>query len=97
MGQTIEIIEARRVGDVIVVSTDRTLGGQEGEAHTRDTPLANTFPGRLAGRLFEADPAIEHVGVQSNVVSIRRAGGWDDNATAVAEDVIARFFRYYPD
>jgi hypothetical protein len=97
MGQTIEISQARRVGDVLVVTTDRTLGGQEGEALTRDTPSTATFPGRLAARLFEADPAIEHVGVQSNVVSIRRAGGWDEAAAAVAEDVIARFFRYYPD
>lgn len=97
MGQTIEINRTVTVDEVLVVATDRSLAGQDGEVYFPDSEPADTFPARLAGRLFEADPAIRHVHVMSNVVTVSRSGGWDSEATAAAQEVITRFFRYYPD
>jgi hypothetical protein len=98
MGQTIEINGRRRIGDVLVIDTDRSLTGQEGEAYTPGyTTESSTFPARLAERLFEADANIDRVHVLSNAVSIKRSGGWDDADAASAADVVARFFRFYPD
>lgn len=98
MGQTIEINSARRIGDVLVIDTDRSLTGQDGESYLRGvTSEATTFPAGLATRLFEADPSVEGVYVLSNVVSVRRRGGWDDPSATTSTDAVARFFRFYED
>ncbi len=98
MGQTIVINGTRRIGEVLVIDTDRSLTGQEGEAYTPGyTTKSSTFPARLSERLFEADPNIDRVHVLSNAVSIKRSGGWTDQDAQSVADVVAHFFRFYPD
>lgn len=98
MGQTIEINRARRIGDILVIDTNRSLAGQDGEAYTPGyTTTSLTFPARLAERLFEADADIDRVHVMSNAVSVSRSGGWDDAAQAGTQQVVTAFFRFYPD
>ncbi len=96
MGQTIEINGSRRIGDVLIIDTDRSLTGQDAEAYTPGyTTESTTFPARLSERLFEADADIDRVHVLSNAISIKRSGGWDDEAADTAADVVASFFRFY--
>jgi hypothetical protein len=98
MGQTIEINGSRRIGDALVIDTDRTLAGQDGEAYTPGyTAASDTFPARLAERLFEADLDIDRVHVMSNAVTIIRSGGWSPEAQSQAEEIVIRFFRFYED
>lgn len=98
MGQTIEINHARRIGDVLIVATDRSLAGQDGEAYTPGhTAQAATFPARLAERLFGLDPDIDRVHVMSNAVTVTRSGGWTDEAQTALSEAVSRFFRFYPD
>lgn len=94
MGQTIEINKTTTIGDMLIVDTDRSLTGQTGNSFVRDGDHGD-FDGQLAARLFEADPAIDHVHVLSNTATIRRSGGWDDGAIATASELITRFFRFY--
>lgn len=102
MGQLIEIDQVVQLGDVILISTDRSLSGQDGETYRPNTDVANsdvstnpTFPAKLSVRLFESDPKIEHVYVMSNTVSIGRTGGWDVSAIEGARQVVSNFFRFY--
>ena len=97
MGQTIQIRDANVVGDMLLVSTDRSLTGQDGETYTpADSITADAiFPAQLALRLFQSDPSIDHVYVMSNVLSIRRPGGWDEAGIASTRDVVASFFLFY--
>lgn len=98
MGQTIEINGSRRIGDVLIIDTDRSLTGQDAEAYTPGyTTESTSFPARLAERLFEADADIDRVHVLSNAVSIKRSGGWEDSSAEAAAGVVAGFFRFYPD
>lgn len=98
MGQTIVINRTHRIGDVLLIDTDRSITGQEGEAYTPGyTTQSSTFPARLSERLFEADPNIDRVHVMSNAVSIKRSGGWTDEAARSINDVVTGFFRFYPD
>lgn len=98
MGQTIEINGIRTIGDVLVIDTDRSLAGQDGEAYTPGyTTTSTTFPARLAERLFEADGGIDRVFVMSNAVTIRRQGGWTEETTDTAAGTVSRFFRFYED
>jgi hypothetical protein len=62
MGQTIQIWDANVVADMLLVSTDRSLTGQDGETYTPDDPTSSEaiFPVQLASRLFQADPSIDH-------------------------------------
>lgn len=97
MGQLIEIDQTVQLGDVLMISTDRSLGGQDGETYRPDSDVgpSPTFPAKLALRLFDSDPKIEHVYVMSNTVSIGRPGGWDDAATESARQVVSHFFTFY--
>lgn len=96
MGQTIEIDRALRVGDSLVVICDRSLAGQEGEAYTPGTTAGiDTWPAKLAERLFAADGDIQRVHVMSNAVTITRSGGWTPEAEENASAVVRDFFRYY--
>lgn len=99
MGQAIVINRSVVVDGVLVVDTDRSLTGQDGEAFTgaAPTPAGADAPARLAARLFEMDPAIDHVFVVSNTVTLRRAGGWPEHAVDRACAVIAGLFRIYPE
>lgn len=98
MGQTIEINGSRRIGDVLVIDTNRSLAGQDGEAYRPgQTTMSSTFPARLAERLFEVDPNIDRVHVMSNAVSIQRDGGWNDEVETAIHAIVERFFRHYDD
>ena len=97
MGQPIEVTYGT-VEDVLLITADRSLTGQDGVAYasSAEAEADDRFPGRLASRLFAADPAIDHVFVASNQVVVRRLGGWDDSvesATGTVED----FFLHYRD
>ncbi|MDX1448375.1 MAG: hypothetical protein R3246_04860 [Acidimicrobiia bacterium] len=99
MGQTIEINKTTVIDRVLMIDTDRTLAGQDGEAYgtVEAARRSTTFPAKLAARILEADPAADHVFVMSNQVSVRRPGGWDDAAVAAVAGLVSDFFRIYPD
>lgn len=99
MGQTIEINRTTVIDKILMIDTDRTLAGQDGEAYggLEAAKRSETFPGRLAVRIFEIDPDIDHVFVMSNQVSLRRFAGWSDAQTATTAEIVAEFFRVYPD
>jgi hypothetical protein len=107
LGQLIEIDQVVQLGDVLLISTDRSLSGQDGETYRPIIDVGSddvassevgdnpTFPAKLSVRLFESDPKIEHVYVMSNTVSIGRTGGWDETAIEGARQVVSTFFRFY--
>ncbi len=88
------------VGDVTMFDTDRSITGQDGSGFERpeDLPeVADAIPEDLAVRIFRADPAVDHVFVASNVVSVRRSGGWVPDQVDALARVIADFFVFYRD
>jgi len=97
MGQPIQV-SSTVIDDIAMFDTDRSITGQDGvdfaASGERDP---SSFPGRLAGRLFEAVPGVDHVFLASNQVVVRRPHGWDDEVVAAAAKVIADFFLFYPD
>ena len=99
MGQTIEILDTTVIDQVLVIDTDRSLAGQDGEAFTTTPSLDGdgqpSFPARLAARIFERLDGIDHVFVMSNAVSVRRPGGWSDEQIATATRLVSEFFRFY--
>jgi hypothetical protein len=97
MGQTIEINRTDVIEHVLVIDTDRSLAGQDGESFNgvEAARSKTSFPARLAVRLFEADQSVDHVFVMSNLVQVRRAVGWTDEAAQAAAQVVSDFFRYY--
>lgn len=99
MGQTIEILRTTVIEQVLVIDTDRSLAGQDGDTYAdpAEARAAGTFPAQLAARLFESDDAVDHVFVMSNTVSVRRSGGWTEEQVDQAAGIVAAFFRFYPD
>ena len=97
MGQLINVT-AQAVGDVAVLGTDRSVTGQDGAAFASQAEAAAVpgFPGDLAGRIFAADAAIDHVFLASNQVLVRRRGGWSDDDLGRVSAVVTSFFSYYP-
>lgn len=98
MGQTIEINRTTVIDKVLMLDTDRSLAGQDGEAFggVEAARRSATFPARLAVRIFETDPDVDHVFVMSNQVSARRFAGWDDQRVAAVAERVSEFFRVYP-
>lgn len=86
------------IDQVLVIDTDRSIAGQDGEAFSgkESARTQSTFPARLAVRLFESDQAIDHVFVMSNTVSVRRLPAWAESDVKSATQVVADFFRFYP-
>ena len=97
MGQKIEITSSITIGDVAVFDTDRTLGGQDGERFRSvdEAEAGTTYPAGVAKTLLTADAGVKSVYVNSNVVSVERAGGWDDDALDQAGKLIRDFFSFY--
>lgn len=97
MGQRIEIVNVSVVDDSIILTTDRSLTGTDGEGYdTVDAACdSETFAGKLAVDIFEADDAIERVYVASNVVVVKRRGGWPSEASEATSRVVEEFFLYY--
>ncbi len=94
MGQDVEIRAVTEVGEVIIVDTDRSFTGQDGEAITPDTP-GRGVPGILAERLFDLGVGIDYVFVQQNQVTMRRQGSWDAESAARVTELTQRFLRFY--
>jgi hypothetical protein len=94
MGQDVVIKDLMSVGDVIVIDTDRSFTGQDGETSTPGSP-ADGVPGLLSERLFDLGLGIDHVFVQQNTVTVRRPGGWDDDATEMVAEETMTFLRFY--
>jgi hypothetical protein len=97
MGQRIEIESSRIVDDSVIVTTNRSLTGTDGEGYNSTEQAADRdgFGAKLAVDLFESDEGIDRVFVTSNVVIIGRAQGWSDVTTDAANNVISDFFLYY--
>ncbi len=98
MGQRIEIDSTRVIDESLLISTNRSFTGTDGEGFgsSEDAASGTTFPAKLAADLFEADDAIRRVYVSQNVVVITREDGWTADATASASTVVGEFFLFYP-
>ncbi len=96
MGQQMTV-SPLAVGDVAIFDTNRSITGQDGATYAaaEAAPAGDDFGAQLAARLFASDGAIDHVFVQSNVATVKRPGGWDDQSLQAAAGVIARFFVFY--
>ena len=96
MGQTVIIRDHVTVGEVLVVTTDRSFTGQDGQTITPDSP-GSAVPGALAESLFQLEVGIEHVYVLQNTITIRRSEPWDEDAAARVLEVTTLFLRHYED
>jgi hypothetical protein len=99
VGQTIKV-EPQQVGSVVIFDTDRSITGQDGSGYgPEDAPDDGSapFPARLAARLFSGVDDLDHVWIASNQVVVQREAGWTDAAIDRAAEIIAQFFRHYPD
>lgn len=95
MGQLIEV-QAVRLGDVLILDTDRSLTGQDGESYSslESAESAATLSAQLAARLFE-DQELAHVYVFSNAISVQRRSPWTDQAVDAAAETVRTFFVFY--
>lgn len=94
MGQTVEINHTVQLEDLLIIDTDRSFTGQDGQAISPDSP-GEAVPGDLAERLFSLDIGVDHVFVLQNIITVRRPGGWDEDSADMATDVTASFLRHY--
>lgn len=96
MGQLIEV-DHLLLGETAVFDTDRTFSGQEGESYPDAGAAAasGTYPGRVAAALFEKVPSLRSVYVFSNVVSVRKAGGWTGEQADEAAGIIRNALVHY--
>ena len=94
MGQNVEIRDTVTMGDVLLVDTDRSFTGQDGQVITPDNE-GEGVPGWLATRLFDLGLDIDHVYVLQNSVTVRRIGGWDEESAGSVADVVHGFLRFY--
>lgn len=96
MGQDVTIKATTRVGDVLIVDTDRSFTGQDGQAIRLGEP-GEGVPGDLADRLFDLGVGIDYVYILQNAITVRRPAGWDDDTASEVERVTNQFLRYYSD
>lgn len=94
MGQPIEIKGIVVMGNVLLVDTDRSFTGQDGQVITPDDP-GHSVPAKLAEKLFDLDLGIDHLHVLQNTVSIRRDGEWDEQSVDRVNETIQAFLRFY--
>lgn len=94
MGQSVVVNNAVEIGDLLLIDTDRSFTGQDGVALTPGSP-GEAVPGLLAKGLFEIDPAIDHLYVLQNTITVRRGGGWDQETKAAVLDVVESFLLFY--
>ncbi len=94
MGQSVVIKRSLTAGDVLLVDTDRSFTGQDGEVVTPDRS-GKGVPAKLGDSVFSLGIGVDHVHVLQNQVSLRRPGGWDDDAVREVETVIEGFLEYY--
>lgn len=94
MGQDVEIRDTMTMGDILIVNTDRSFTGQDGQAISPGSD-GHGVPALLAERLFALGLGIDHVYILQNTVTIRRSGGWDEVSAGSVEDTTHRFLRFY--
>lgn len=98
MGQQIEIKSSVVLGDMLVIDTNRSLTGQNGEAYTSaEDASGSTLPAELASSLFSALDDIDHVFSASNSLSVRSKQPWGDAEVAAANATVRNFFTYWDD
>lgn len=96
MGQTVVIRDVIEIGHTLLLDTDRSFTGQDGQSMTPTTP-GDAVPGQLAGELFALDPGIDHIYVLQNTVSIQRSEGWDESLISKVTEATTAFLRFYQD
>jgi hypothetical protein len=94
VGQDVRIRDVVAVGDVVVIDTDRSFTGQDGQLITPGRE-GSGVPGLLAERLYALDIGIDHVFVQQNAVTARRPAGWDRASAEIVAEVTGSFLRFY--
>lgn len=94
MGQTVEIRDIAEIGDTLLVDTDRSFTGQDGQEIT-PTQAGSGVPDKLARALFDLDVGIDYVFVLQNNVSVRRPGGWDEPSVDAVKATTTEFLRFY--
>jgi len=94
MGQNVEIKDKVAMGEILIVDTDRSFTGQDGQAMTPEFE-GEGVPGVLAARLFALDLGIDHVFILQNTVTVRRPGGWDEDSADAVSEVTHSLLRYY--
>jgi hypothetical protein len=94
VGQTVIIRDHVVMGEVLLVTTDRSFTGQDGQAITPASP-GDAVPQLLAEDLFDLDLGVDHVYVLQNTVTIRRGDPWDQAAIDRCLEVISAFLRHY--
>jgi len=82
------------MGDVMIIDTDRSFTGQDGQTISPGK-LGSGTPGLLAARLYALGLGIDHVHVQQNSVTVRRPGGWDPETRDLVVAVAGSFLRFY--
>ena len=97
MGQRIEIASASVVDESLVLSTNRSFTGTDGEGYDSgdEARASGTFGGKLAGELFAVDDAMLRVYVASNIVVLKREGGWPSATIEPVSHVVEKFFLFY--
>jgi hypothetical protein len=98
VGQRIEIDGTTVVDGTVVFTTNRSLTGTTGEGYgsAEIATEVDTFAGKVAAELFEADASLERVYVDQNAVIVTKDGAWDSDAVSAVSQVIEDFFLYYP-
>ena len=94
MGQLIVVV-VTLIGETALFDLDRSLTGQDGLSFPGPPDGTDSPPELLAQRLFAIDEQIENVHVLSNLVTVTRTGGWDDEALDVATDVLSKLLVFY--
>lgn len=94
MGQNVEIRNKVVMGDVLMIDTDRSFTGQDGQAIGQDLE-GEGVPRLLAERLFGLGLGIDHVYILQNTVTVRRPGGWAAETADAVADTTHSFLRYY--
>jgi len=97
MGQRIEIDSRRVVDNSVIVTTNRSLTGADGEGYASagQASEGESFGAKLATDLFESDDDVSRVYIASNVVIIARESRWSDASTEAVSEVISEFFLHY--
>ena len=94
MGQPVAIRESIRMGKVLLVDTDRSFTGQDGQSITTERP-GHSVPGLLAERLFDLGIGVDHIHVLQNTVSVRRGLDWDAEAESAVLAAVGDFLQFY--
>ncbi len=97
MGQTIVLEDSTVLGRIAIFQLNRSLTGQVGEAYASvaETEAIGTFPARLARRLFDSVPELDHVLTSGSSVAVRTAGEWSAEAHERVAYELRNFFVHW--